>query len=243
MAVISGVNGAVYWNEELTDTAAANSIIFSSGDNTITASTAGGVSSTGILDFVAEGYKSNMLFTLSGAGTTENNRIFTISTVTTGTITVSEAVTSSTGAGDTDTGTITFLETEPGYEEAGFYNWAIDYKIDLFDTTAFDTSSGGRTYIPSITNWTAKADKYCLSTGYAVNDWVGDTVKARFFLNYVATPTTGDASQYYEGNTIVTGISQGTSVDALITQNISFQGDGALTLKTQIAPWSSGIST
>lgn len=122
-------------------------------------------------------------------------------------------------------------------EEAGFYNWAIDYKIDLFDTTAFDTSSGGRSYIPSITSWTAKADKYFLSTGNDVNDWLGDTVKARFFLNYVAIPSTGAPSQYYEGDTIVTGINIGTPVDALITQGISFQGVGTLTLQTQTSAW------
>jgi len=238
MAVISGVNGAVYWNEELTGTAVANSIIFNSTGKTITSSTEGGVSSTGIIDFVAVGYKNNMLFTLSGAGTTENNRIFTISTVSTGVITVSEVVTSSTGTGETDTGVITFLEAEPGYEEAGFYNWAINYKVDLLDKTNFDNSSGGRSYIANITDWTASADKYFLSTGNAVNDWLGEEVKARFFINYVATPaTTGETSYYYEGNTIVTGIDQGTPVDALITQGISFQGVGTLTLTPRTTAW------
>ena len=236
MAVISGVNGAVYWNEGLTGTAVANSIVFSSG-KTITSSTEGGVSSTGIIDFVAIGYKNNMLFTLSGAGTTENNRIFTISTVSTGVMTVVEDVTSSTGPGDTDTGVITFLEAEPGYQELGFYNWAINYKVDLLDKTNFDTSSGGRSYIASIKDWTAKADKYFLSTGKAVNDWTGENVKARFFMNYVASPGATDASHYYEGNTIVTGIDIGTPVDALITQGISFQGVGTLTPQTRDWTW------
>jgi len=237
MAVISGVNGAVYWNEGLTDTAVANSIVFSSGDKTITASTAGGVSSTGILNFVTEGYKGGMLVTLSGAGTTENNRTFTISTVSSGVITVSEAVTSSTGTGETDTGVITMLEAEPGYQEAGFHNWTVNYKIGLLDTTAFDTSSGGRSYLTNITDWTASADKYFLSTGNPVNDWLGETVKARFFMKYVASPSSTDAARYYEGNTIVTGIDMGTPVDALITQGISFQGVGALTPTTRVTAW------
>jgi len=123
-------------------------------------------------------------------------------------------------------------------EEVGFYNWTLDYKIDLFDTTAFDTSSGGRSYIKNITSWTAKADKYFLSTGNNLNNWLGDTVKARFFLNYVAVPSTGDPSQYYKGDTIITGIDIGTPVDALITQGISFQGVGALDLATQTTEWS-----
>jgi len=236
MAVISGVNGAVYWNEGLTSIAIPDSISFSTG-NEIISSTGNGAASSGILNFVDEGYKEGMLITLSNAATTENNRTFTIvEPVTSGTITVSSGEGLVTSTGDASTG-ITFLEAEPGYEEAGFYNWAIDYKIDLFDATAFDTSSGGRSYVPSITSWTAKADKYFLSTGNAVNDWLGDTVKARFFLNYVAIPSTGDASQYYEGNTIVTGINIGTPVDALITQGISFQGVGALTLTTRTTAW------
>ena len=235
MAVISGVNGAVYWNEGLTDIAVANSIVFSSGDSTITASTAGGVSSTGILNFVTEGYKGGMLVTLSGATPTENNRTFTIGTVTTRVMTVNEAVTDSSG---TSTGIIVFTEAEPGYQEAGFHNWTVSYKIGLLDTTAFDTSSGGRSYITDITEWTASADKYFLSTGNPVNDWLGETVKARFFMKYVASPSSTDAARYYEGNTIVTGIDMGTPVDALITQNISFQGVGALTPRTRVTGWS-----
>lgn len=235
MAVISGVNGAVYWNEELTHPALANSITFGAGttgatDQTITSSTAGGA--TGKIDFETEGYSVGMLIKVSGATSSGNNRIFTINTVSSGVLTVNEAVTTG-----TDTGVITFLETEPGYEEMGFYNWATNYKVDLLDTTAFDTSSGGRSYISSITNWTASADKYFLSTGNAINDWLGETVKIRFFLNYVSIPSTSSPSHYYEGNTIVTGIDQGTPVDALITQNIGFQGVGALTLKTKTAAW------
>jgi len=236
MAVISGVNGAVYWNEELTSIAIPNSISFSA-ENEIISSTDNGAASSGILNFVNEGYKEGMLITLSDAVTTGNNRTFTIvEPVTSGTITVSSGEGLVASTGDASTG-ITFLEAEPGYPEAGFYNWAINYKVDLLDKTNFDTSSGGRSYIASIKDWTAKADKYFLSTGNAVNDWLGDTVKARFFINYVATPSTGDASHYYEGNTIVTGIDIGTPVDALITQGISFQGVGTLTPTTRTWTW------
>jgi len=229
MAVISGINGAVYWNEELTDTGSASDIIFSSGDGTI-------VSDLDI-DFETKGFKAGMLVTV--AGSTGNDGTYTINTVSSGTLTVDEAVTSSTG----ELNVITFTEAEPGYEEAGFYNWTVNYKIDLMDATVFDTSSGGRTYLTSITSWTASADKYFLTTANVVNDWLGETVKARFFLNYVTTPSTGSPSQFYEGNTIVTGIDVGTPVDALVSQNISFQGVGALSLKTQTQAWNLGIST
>jgi len=233
MAVISGVNGAVYWNEELTSTGVINSIYFSSG-KTITASTAGGVTSTGTLNFVTEGYKAGMLATLGGSTAAGNIRTFTINTVAAKVLTVNEAVVTTVA----NKAKITFAEAEPGYQEIGFHNWAINYKVGLHDTTAFDTSSGGRSYLASITDWTASAEKYFLSTGNPVNDWLGDTVKARFFIEYASTPSATDVARYYTGNTIVTGIDIGTPVDALITQNISFQGVGALTPTTRITGWS-----
>lgn len=246
MAELSGENGAVYFYEDITNTALANTIIFSSGDKTITSSTAGGVGSSGKIDFATTGYKAGMLFDLSGAGTTENNRIFTIDTVTSGTITVDEGITSSTGTGDTDTGEIVFLEAEPGIQVLGFYNWSLSHTGDVLETTDFDDSSGGRSYIAGLTSWTVTADKHFLTENNEVDDWVGGTCKLRLFLNYLSstsTPSTGSPSQYWEGDTIVTGIDETTPVDALVDQSISFQGDKALTLKTQTKLWNLGIST
>lgn len=243
MGAISGRYGAVYYNAELTNTAIANTIIFSSGDQTITSSTAGGVGSSGKIDFESTGYKEGMLFDLSGAGTTENNRTFTIDTVTSGIITVDEAVTSSTGTGLTDTGTIKFLEAEPGIPVCGFYNWGISYTAEVFDNTDFCSAPSGRTYIPGITGWTATATKHFLTADNVVDDWVGATVKIRLFTKYVASPSSTGPSQYWSGDTIVTGLDESTPVDALIDQSISLQGDKALTLKTQTDPWSCGISS
>ena len=224
MAVLNGVNGAVYWNEELTSTGIINSIYFSSG-RTITSSTdEGTVPPTDILNFETEGYKPGMLVTLSGSTEATNNRTFTINTVTTGVLTVDEAVVTTT----VNKANITFAEAEPGYQEAGFHNWAINYKVDLHDSTNFDSCGGYREYLTSIKDWTASAEKYFLSTGNPVNDWLGDTVKARFFMEYASTPSSTGVARYYTGNTIVTGIDIGTPVDALITQNISFQGVGAV---------------
>lgn len=230
MPVISGVNGAVYWNEEITDTAVAGTITFSSGDRTII--------STGI-NFITERYLENMFVTISGAASTGNNKTVTFANISSGGTTVTVATGETLVLSVNDTGVITFLEAEPGYEEAGFYNWTVNHKVTLLDTTAFDTSSGGRSYLASITEWTASADKYFLTTTNPVDDWLEGIVKVRFFLNYVATPSTGSPSQYYQGNTIVTGIDVGTPVDALVTHNISFQGVGALTLTTRTTAWNS----
>ena len=247
MAEISGENGAIYFNEEITDTALANSITFDAGttgdteDQTITSSTDYGA--TGIIDFETEGYTVGMLVTISGCSTgfAANNRTFTINTVSSGVLTVDEAVTTGTA-----TGTPVFLEEEPGVTVLGFYNWTLSQTADTLETTNFDNSSGGRNYIPGLTSWTATADKYFQTANNEVDDWVGETCKIRLFLNYVVqttgAPSTGNPSQYWEGDTVVTGLDETTPVDALVSQSISLQGDKALTLKTQTDPWSCGIS-
>lgn len=245
MGAISGVNGAVYWNEYMLDTATTGTLYFSSG-GTILASSSGGSGSTGaMLDFETLGYKANMLIAVSGCSyavgstgtsTTGNNQIITLATVSSGLMTVSTGdtlITSTSG----EAAAVTFTQQNPGLEQAGFYNWTINYKINLLDKTAFDTSSGGRSYVSGITEWTASADKWFFSTGNNASSWVGETVKVRFFINYVAIPSTGSPSKYYEGDTIVTGMDVGSPVDALITQTVSFQGVGALTPTTKTAAW------
>jgi len=239
MPEISGENGAVYFNEGLTDTAVAGTITFDSGnggptDQTITSSTGTGEVK---INFEQRGYSVGMLVTVSGTSGTVNDRIFTINAVSCGVLTVDEAVTSG-----TDSGTPKFTEAEPGIPVLGFYNWTLSYTGDVLDTTDFDDSSGGRSYIPGLTSWTVTADKHFLTTNNEVDDWVGQTCEIRLFINYVATPSASSPSQYWKGDTIVTGLDETTPVDALVDQSISFQGDKALTLKTQTDPWSCGIS-
>lgn len=240
MAELSGENGAVYYNEELTDTATTGTLVFTTG-KTIT-------SCGSALNFESEGYTTGMLVTLSGCTynlsatgevTTANNRIFTITVVSTESITVSEAVV----AADAEAGSVVFTEAEPGIPVLGFFNWAVSYTGDVLETTDFDDSTGGRTYIAGLTGWTATAEKHFLSDVRETEDWTGTAVEIRLFTKYMATPSSGSPSQYYKGDTVVTGFDMTTPVDALINQSISFQGDRALTLKTQIDPWSCGISS
>lgn len=236
MGAISGKYGAVYYNAELTDTAVANTITFDAGatgatDQTITSSTGGG--STGpVINFEGRGYEVGMLVQVSGATSTGNNRLFTINTVSSGQLTVNEAV--STG---TDTGTPKFLEWEPGIPVCGFFNWAISYTAEVFDNTDFCSAPTGRTYIPGVTSWTATAAKHFLTANNVVDDWVGESVKIRLFTKYVASPSATGPAQYWSGETIVTGFDESTPVDALIDQSLSFQGDKALTLVTKTAAW------
>jgi len=246
MAEISGENGAVYFNEGITDMATSGTLVFST-DKTIVSSTACGSTSGPFIDFETEGYVAGMLVTVSGClkdvptsgTTTGNNRTFTITGVSTDTLTVSEAVV---GANPEASTGVTFLEAEPGITVLGFYNWTLSYTGDTLEITDFDDSSGGRTYIPGLTSWIVTAEKHFLDANNEVDDWVGQTCELRLFLNYVAIPSTGSPSRYWKGDTVVTGLDMTTPVDALINQSISFQGDRALTLKTQTDLWSCGIS-
>lgn len=233
ISIISGENGAVYFNEEITDTATSGTLVFSSGANmTIT-------SCGDAIDFEAKLYTTGMLVAVTGCDEDANNRTFTIIGVSAGELTVSEAVT--TVDPELSTG-VTFLEADPGVPVLGFYNWSLSYSGDVLETTNFDNSSGGRNYIPGMTGWTATADKYFQTANNEVDDWVGETCEIRLFINYVSAPSSGSPSQYWKGDTVVTGLDETTPVDALITQSISLQGDGTLTLKTQDDPWSCGIS-
>lgn len=240
MAEISGENGAVYYNEGIYDKALADSIYYSTGtaNYIITSSTDDGA--TGFINFEDEGYTTGMLVTISGSsdvGAGANNRTYTINAVSSGVLTVAEALT--TGL---DGGTPTFTEEEPGIPVLGFYNWSLSYTGDVLEITDFDDSTGGRSYIPGLTGWTATAEKHFLLTNNEVDDWVGETCEIRLFAKYVAISTTGNTSQYWKGDTVITGLDMTTPVDALINQSISFQGDRALTYKVQTDPWSCGIS-
>ena len=244
MAELSGENGAVYFNEELaSESMIVNSIAYSTGGGvyTITSSTGDGASSTGVIDFQTAGYVEGMLITLSDssydASTGTNNRIYTITACTSGEITVTESLTAG-----TDTGTPTIREAEPGIQVLGFYNWTSSLAGDALETTDFD-SSGYREYIAGLTGWTVTSDKYFQTANNEVDDWVGQTCEIRLFINYETIPSSGSPSQYWKGDTVVTGIDNTTPVDALVSQSINFQGDGALTLKTQTKAWNEGIST
>jgi len=240
MAEISGENGAVYFNAEITPTITSGNLFFSTG-KTITSSGA-------TTNFTEAGFVEGMLIKVAGctkdvvtSGTsTGNNRTYTLTDVSAGVLTVNEAITKTTSP-DASTG-LTITEAEPGIPVLGFFNWTLSYTGDVLETTDFDDSSGGRSYIPGITSWTATAEKHFLTADNEVDDWVGETCEIRLFTKYVAISTASDTSQYWKGDTVVTGIDMTTPVDALINQSISFQGDKALTFKIQTDPWSCGIS-
>lgn len=234
MPVISGKNGAVYYYQGLTNTVPESDITF--GPNTIVSSSLdfSNPTSNGY-QISTTGYDIGHIIQVSGASATANDRKYTVTYVSSGTIGTTEAF-ATTG---TDTGSPIISEVNPGKEMCGFYNWTLNYNIDILDGTNFcdAKANGGRTYATNITDWNATAEKYFLSTGANLMDWAADEVYIRMFTKYVSSPETTNTAHYYSGQAIVTGVNVNAPVDALISQTINFQGKGTLSETVKGNAW------
>jgi len=103
-------------------------------------------------------------------------------------------------------------------------SWTLNRKADLYDSTNFDDSTGGRSYVAGFTDWSGSFEGF-YSTGNTVAP--GDTAAA-LILRTTSTGTTG----LYYGTAIITAMDVVTGVDGLITQSYNFQGTGALATST-----------
>lgn len=97
-------------------------------------------------------------------------------------------------------------------------SWSISYTGDALETTNFDDSSGGRTYIAGLTGWSGSFD--CLYS-------TGNTAVPSTTGNGVFKTSTGTAG-VWSGGIIITGMDITTPRDGLVTQSYSFQGTGVL---------------
>jgi len=98
-------------------------------------------------------------------------------------------------------------------------SWTVDYNADLYETTNFDDSSGGRSYIGGYTGW---------SGSYECNYSTANTAVPGATGTIVLRSSTGTAG-YWSGDVVLTGMSINAPVDGLVTQTYNFQGTGALT--------------
>jgi len=98
----------------------------------------------------------------------------------------------------------------------GITSWTIDYKSAADETTGMD-SSGAKTFIAGLTEWSGSFSGY-YDTGKIA---AGTTGSATFYL--VA------AGANYAGTIIVTSFKVDTSVDGPIKITCDFQGTGTLT--------------
>ena len=100
--------------------------------------------------------------------------------------------------------------------------WSLSYAGDTLETTSFDDSTGGRSYIPGITSWSGSFDA-SYSTGNTAVPGSTGTVYLK--------SSTGTAV-VWNGSIIITGMDITTPVDGLVTQSYTFQGNGALATST-----------
>ncbi len=102
-------------------------------------------------------------------------------------------------------------------------SWTLNRKADLYDSTNFDDSSGGRTYVAGFTDWGGSFEGF-YSTGNSVIP--GDSAQVT-----LKTSSTGTTDLFY-GTAIIIGMDVVTGVDGLITQSYTFPGTGAIANST-----------
>lgn len=173
--------------------------------------------------------------TISVSGTDSNDDEYTIDTggVAAGTLTLIGADTLvAEGAGDS-----VIIQTVPGTELGGFFNWSVSWDSDAHDVTSFSDSTI-RTFMAGLTTWTATAEKFWLTGGAAADTepQPGDEHYLRFFVIYTATPNV-TTNYYFEGSGICTAVSPTTPVDEIVKGTISWQGSGAITWTTRNTAW------
>lgn len=97
-------------------------------------------------------------------------------------------------------------------------DWTVDYSAELFDVSNFDESSGGRSRISGIPDWTGSFSAYFTSGNAAVTPGTSGAAVFR-------TSATGTADLLY-GGVILMGYTITTPVDGPVAHNYTFQGIG-----------------
>ena len=223
MAELAGKTGALYYS---TATIRAKTISVISADNSFNDSGGG---------FVSAGFTAADKIVSIGYDDGNNNGLFTISG---GGVAAGKLTCDGTALVDESAGNEATIVTAPDDAQLlGFFNWTIDTTTDLTEITAFeDGIAGAKVYLPTLVDWTAAAERYWL-TNQNLDSFLGTEKWVRFFVKWVATPSGGDPSYYYEGMCEVSGNSIETPVGDVVKETLTFQGDGALTLVTRTSAW------
>ena len=222
MAEIHGNQGAIFYlNGYLADDGIA---FVDSGPDTLTHDLNG---------FVTAGFAEGD--TISIAGSDSNDDEYTIAGggVAAGTITLIGT--------DTLTGEIAgddiIMQTVPGTQLGGFFNWSLNWDSEAHDVTDFADGTF-RTFMGGLTTWTASAEKRWLTGGVAADTepQPGDTHYLRFFVVYTAAPNV-TTNYFYEGSAICTSVTPATPVDGIVQGTISWQGSNTLIWTTRTIAW------
>jgi len=122
-------------------------------------------------------------------------------------------------------GSVDFPGTTGGGIPTYIKSWTLNRKADLYDSTNFDDSTGGRSYVSGFTDWSGSFEGFYSSSG---NSFLAPGASAKITLR---TSSTGTTDLFY-GDAIIIGMDIGTGVDGLITQNCTFQGTGTIATST-----------
>ena len=101
-------------------------------------------------------------------------------------------------------------------------SWTLSYTADLYDSTNFDDSTGGRSYVSGFTSWSGSFEGFYSGSNTAVPGSTG---------TITLLSSTGLTSGW-RGSAIITGMDANTAVDGLVTQSYTFQGTGALAVSS-----------
>ncbi len=119
-------------------------------------------------------------------------------------------------------------------QRGGFFNWSMDNTCDTVETTDFD-DSGVKQYKPTLTGWTAAAERHWITgEGIGLKGKMGSGVAmiVKFYVEDIDTDkgigSTSDTGTRYEGFAHLTGLSPSTAVDTLTNESLTFQGTGRL---------------
>lgn len=221
MAEIHGNQGSIFYRSGYIS---ASTITFADTDPDTILDSADG--------FVAAGFVAGD--TIAVTGTDSNNDEFTIDTggVAIGTLTLIGA---DTVVAEPEGAAV--IQTVPGTELGGFFNWSISWDAEVHDVTDFANGSA-RVFQAGNKPWTATAEKFWLTGGASADTepQPGDTHYLRFFVVYTASPDV-TTNYYYEGSAICSAYSPATPADGIVQGTISWQGTGALVWTTRNTAW------
>ncbi len=123
---------------------------------------------------------------------------------------------------DVDKGALSFWvdEVRAAKQIAGMKSWSIDQKVEVFETTAFD-SGGNRQFIATVKGWSGSFEGY--------KDGAPLTIGTHIGLELRESAT---ATQQYRGTAIITDFHAKTDVSGLVLYSYDFVGHHALEIAT-----------
>jgi len=123
-------------------------------------------------------------------------------------------------ANDPGAFTLRLDEIRAAKQVAGIKSWTLDYVMNVLETTGFD-SSGHKTFIPSVDEWSGSFEGYKDGAPLAIGSSVG-----------LELQESSTSTQQWRGTAIITAVHPATAIDGLVTYSYDFQGTRKLEIPT-----------